>query len=145
MGPLHLTLSKNQFILSYIDVGSRYPEAIPLKKTRAIEVGKARMNIMSRLLVPEEFLSDRGSNFLSAVLKEAFKFLVVHHSETVPYHPLFNGAVEHFHHFLFQMIRSSSQEGQHWDKLLRCLLSSTCPLDGYFKIVYLLHRVSTGQ
>ena len=55
VGPLPLTLSKNQFILSYIDVVSWYPEAIPLKKTTAIEVGKALMNNMSRLSVPENY------------------------------------------------------------------------------------------
>ena len=145
VGPLPLTLGKNQFILSYIDVGSRYPEAIPLKKTTAIEVGKALMNIMSRLSVPEEFLSDRGSNFLSAVLKEAFKFLGVHHSKTAPYHPQSNGAVERFHHTLFQMIRSSSQEGQHWDELLPCLLfacrEAPCSTTGFspFELVFGKH------
>ena len=82
VGPLPLICNKNQFILSYIDVGSRYPEAIPLKKMTATEVGKALMNIISRLSVPEEFLCDRGSNFLSAVMKEMFKFLGVHHSKT---------------------------------------------------------------
>ena len=122
VGPLPLIRNKNQFILSYIDVGSRYPEAIPLKKTTATEVGKALMNIISCLSVPEEFLSDRGSNFLSAVMKETFKFLGVHYSKKALYCPQSNGAVEHFHHSLFQMIRSSSQEGQQWDKLLPCLL-----------------------
>ena len=103
------------------------------------------MNIMSQLSVAEEFLSDRGSNFLSAVLKEAFKFLVVHHSKMGPYHLQSNGAVERFHHSLFQMIRSSSQEGQHWDELLPCLLftcrEAPCSTTGFspFELVFGKH------
>ena len=139
--PLPLTRNKNKFIFSYIDVGLRYPKAIPLKKTTATEVGKALMNIISHLSVSEEFPSDRGSNFLSAVMKETFKFLGVHHSKMAPYRLQFNGAVERFHHS-FQMIRSSSQEGQQWDKFLPCLLfafrEAPCSTTGFspFKLVF---------
>ena len=145
MGPLPLTCNKNQFILSCIYVGSRYPEAIPLKKTTATEIGKALMNIISRLLVPEESLSDRGSNFLSAVMKEIFKFLGVHHSKMSPYRPQSTGAVERFHHSLFQIIRSSSQEGQQWDELLPCLLfacrEAPCSTTGFspFELMFGKH------
>ena len=75
--PLPLTHNKNQFILSYIDAGSRYSEAIPLKKMTATGVGKALMNIISHLSVPEEFLSDRGLNFLG-----------LHHSKIALEHSL---------------------------------------------------------
>ena len=103
------------------------------------------MNIIFRLSVPDEFLSDRGSNFLSAVMKETFKFLGVHHSKTAPYCPLSNEAVECFHHSLFQMIRSSSQEEKQWDKLLPCLLfarrEALCSTTGFlpFELVFGKH------
>ena len=145
VGPLPFTRNKNHSILSYNDFGSRYPEAIPLKKTTATGIAKALMNIISNLSAPEEFLSDRGSNFLSAVMKETFKFLGVHHSKTAPYRPQSNGAVECFHHSLFQMIRSSSQEGQQWDELLPCLLFTCrevlCSTTGFspFELVFGKH------
>ena len=50
-----------------------------------------------------------------------------------------------FHHSLFQMIRSSSQEGQHWDKLLPCLLfacrEAPCSNTGFslFELVFGKH------
>ncbi len=62
-----------------------------------------------------------------------------------PYHPKSNGAVERFHHSLFQMIRSSSQEGQHWDELLPCLLfacrEAPCSTTGFspFELVFGKH------
>ena len=145
VGPPPLTCNKNQFILSYIDVGSTYPEAIPLKEMTATEVEKALMNIIFRLSVPEEFLSDRGSNFLSALMKETFKFLGVHHSKMASYPPQSNGAVECFNHSLFQMIRSSSQERQQWDELFPCLLfacrKAPCSTTGFspFKLVFGKH------
>ena len=106
---------------------------------------EALMNIISCLLVPENFLSDRGSNFPSAVMKEKFKFLGVHHYKAAPYLPQSGGAVECFHHSLFEMIRSSSQEEQQWDKLLPCLLftckEALCYTIGFspFKLVFSKH------
>ena len=65
VGPLPMTKSKNRYILTYIDLGSRYPDTVPLSTTTADVIAKDLLNIMSRLSVPLERLSDRGSNFHS--------------------------------------------------------------------------------
>ena len=115
------TKSKNRYILTYIDLGSRYPDAVPLSTTADV-IAKALLNIMSRLSVPLEILSDRGSNFLSSVMKETFKFLGILHSKTAPYRPQSNGAVERFHHTLMQMVRKSVADHRDWDEHLQYLL-----------------------
>ena len=75
VGHLPVTRKKNRDILAYIDLGTRYPDAVPLHTTTAKAVAEKLLYIMSRLSVPLEILSDRGTNFMSTVMKEAFSFL----------------------------------------------------------------------
>ena len=80
------------------------------------------MSIMSRLSIPKEILSDRGSNFLSSVLKETYRFLGISHSRTAAYRPQSNGSVERFHQTLLQMIRKTIVDKREWDDMLPFLL-----------------------
>ena len=122
-GPLaYMTKSKNRYILMYIDLGSRYPDAVPLSTTTADVIAKALLNILSRLSVPLEILSDRGNNFLSSVMMETFKFLGILHSKMAAYRPQSNRAVERFHHTLMQMVRKSVADHSDWDEHLQYLL-----------------------
>ena len=60
VGPLTRTKAGNKCILTLMDYGSRYPEAIPLKITDSQTVATALVDIFSRLGIPEEILSDQG-------------------------------------------------------------------------------------
>ena len=118
VGPLPVTRKKNRYILTYIDLGTRYPDAVPLHITTVKVVAEKLLYIMSRLSVPLEILSDRGTNFMSKVMKEAFSFLGIQHSKTAPYRLQSSGAVEHFHHTLLQMIRKTVADHREWDDYL---------------------------
>ena len=65
VGPLPVTRKKNRYILTYIDLGTRYPDAVLLHVTTAKVVAEKLLYIMSRLSVPLDILSDRGANFMS--------------------------------------------------------------------------------
>ena len=142
VGPLPLTPRKNRYILTYIDLGSRYPEAVPLRTTTSRVVADALLTIMSRLSVPSEILSDRGSNFLSSVMRDAFDFLGIHHSKTAPYRPQSNGAVERFHQTLMQMVRRFDSDQRNWDDCLPYLLfacrEAPCSATGFspFELIF---------
>lgn len=145
VGPLPLTKSKNRYILTYIDIGSRYPDAVPLRITTAKVVAAALLSIMTRLSVPLEILSDRGSNFLSSVMKETLAFLGIAHSKTAPYRPQSNGTVERFHHTLVQMIRKSVADKRDWDDYLPFFLfacrEAPCQSTGFspFELIFGKH------
>ena len=73
--------------------------------------------------MPEEILTDQGSNFTSSLLAELYHMLHVHPIRTSPYHPQTDGLVERFNQTLKSMLRkSATQEGKDWDKLLPYLL-----------------------
>ena len=85
VGPLPLTPRKHLFILTYIILASRYPDAEPLKTTTSKAVAEALLKIMSRLSVPNEILTDRGPNFVSYFMAEVYKFQGIRHLKTAPY------------------------------------------------------------
>jgi hypothetical protein len=67
----------NRYILACIDHATRYPEAIPFKTQDAETVANALLNIFSRMGVPQEILSDQGTNFISDLMTELCRFLKI--------------------------------------------------------------------
>ena len=66
--------------------------------------------MFSRVGVPEEVLSDQGSQFLSGVMKEVSRLLSMKQLVTTPYHPMCNGLVERFNGTMKQMLKRMCAE-----------------------------------
>ena len=77
----------HRYILTLVDFATRYPEAVPLKTIDTETVAAALVNIFSRLGVPEEILSDLGTQFVSDCMKEVTRLLSIKQITTTPYHP----------------------------------------------------------
>jgi len=71
IGPLPRTRSGHKYILTICDYATRYPEAIALSSTEAEKVAKELVTLFSRVGIPDEILSDQGTNFMSALLQNA--------------------------------------------------------------------------
>ena len=71
------------FIL--VDEATRYPEAISLKNIDTETVAEALLVMCSRLGVPEEVLSDLGTQFTSDCMKEVSWLLFIRRLTTSPY------------------------------------------------------------
>lgn len=70
IGPLHLPTEKgNRFILTLVDYATRYPEAIALPGIDTERVAEALVEMFSRIGVPQEMLTDMGSQFTSSLMK----------------------------------------------------------------------------
>ena len=52
------------YLLTYVCLGSRYPEAIPLNRATAQECAKGLLDIFARNWVPDTILTDQGSPFM---------------------------------------------------------------------------------
>ena len=97
MGPITLASEKgHRYILILTDYASRYPEAVPIKNIDTETVAEALLNMYSRLGVPEEVLSDLGTQFVSKCMEKFSRLLSIKSLITAPYHPIFNGLVERF-------------------------------------------------
>lgn len=122
VGPLDRSRRGNRYLLTVMDFATRYPEAIPLRRTDAATVCEKLIETFSRYGIPEELLSDRGSNFLAKLTKELMEKLGVKHIKTSPYHPQTNGTLERFHSTLKQMLRKTCKDVKDWDLWIPHLL-----------------------
>ena len=123
VGPLPRSRLGNRFILVICDYATRYPEAIPLRSIDAVHIAEELIKVFARLGIPEEILTDQGSNFTSQLLAELYRLLHVHPIRTSPYHPQTDGLVERFNQTLKSMLRkAATEECKDWDKLVPYLL-----------------------
>ncbi|XP_053385664.1 uncharacterized protein LOC128550494 [Mercenaria mercenaria] len=107
VGPIEpMTDRKNRYILTMVDYATRYPEAIALPSIETERVAEALVDMYSRLGVPEEMLTDCGSQFTSELMAEVSRLLSLRQLTTTPYHPMCNGLVEKFNGSLKQMLKA---------------------------------------
>ena len=123
VGPLPRSSSGKRFILVICDYATRYPEAIALRTIDAPRIAKELITFFARVGIPEEILTDQGTNFTSQLLKEVYRLLQIRPIRTTPYHPQTDGLVKRFNHTLKSMLRkTANKDGKDWDELLPYLL-----------------------
>ena len=94
VGPLSRTKEGHRYILTIVDYGSRYPDAIPLRTTASQDVAEALLEYFSRVGLPKEILTDRVSNFTSDLMDKLYQMLGIRDIRTSAYHPQTDGMVE---------------------------------------------------
>lgn len=123
VGPLPRTSRGNRFILVVSDYATRYPEAIALRRVTAEKVAEELVTLFSRHGIPEEILTDQGTNFTSTLLGELYRMIGVKAIRTSPYHPQTDGLVERFNQTLKKMLKKVlAGEGRQWDVMLPYVL-----------------------
>lgn len=65
VGPLPRTKKGNQYLLTIMDMTTRYPEPYPLRTISAKNIIKCLLNLFSHFGFPKDIQSDQGSNFTS--------------------------------------------------------------------------------
>ena len=77
------------------------------------------MNLFARVGIPQEILTDQGTNFMSQLMMEIYSLLHIKSIRTTAYHPQTDGLVERFNKTLKAMLRKyATESGKEWDKLL---------------------------
>ena len=78
VGPLVKSALKHCWVLTMVDYATRYPEAVPCRGG----------SIFSRVGIPRQILSDRGSQFTSDLMKEVARLLSIKQLAATPYHAM---------------------------------------------------------
>ena len=123
VGPLPRSRSGNHHILVVCDYATRYPEAVAIKSIDAGRIAEELIKLFARVGVPEEILTNQGSNFTSSLLAELYRMLHVHPIRTSPYHPQTDGLVERFNQTLKAMLRTKKVKIETNCYLTCCLLT----------------------
>ena len=117
LGPVTATLSGNRYIVVFWCLFTKYVEAFAVSTIDAVVISQLFMdNIIFRHGAPRRFLTDRGSNFISKLMKEVCRMVNVEKIFTSTYHPQCDGFVERINGVIAQnlsMYVSSSQTD--WD------------------------------
>lgn len=120
VGPLSPASSDgHSYILTLIDYATSFPEAIPLKSITSVDIAEVLMTIFSRVGIPKEILSDRGTQFTSDLMGQVHKLVGVKPLFTTPYHPSTNGRLERQHAILKSILKKlCSLKPSEWHRYL---------------------------
>lgn len=124
VGPIKKSQSNSQYIVTAIDAFSRWglAKAYPDVKTSDI-ICFFEDEIICRHGLPEQVVSDNGTQFVSRQFEEYLKELGIRHNRTSIYHPAANGMDERFNGSLVKIIRNYTESNQtDWDKHIKWAL-----------------------
>ena len=133
-------------VLVKTDHFMRYALAVVTKDQMAKTVAKVFYECFIAVFrAPTKLLSDRGANFMSALVEELCSAFGIQKCRTTAYHAQCNGQVECFHQTLFHMIGKLSHDKkaqweQHLPELLQAYNSTRSVVTGY-----LLHYLMFGR
>ena len=65
-------------------MASKYTDVVPLKDISASSVAEGIIEVFSRTGIPRVILSDQGSQFLSALVKQLYSRLGISQMKTLP-------------------------------------------------------------
>ena len=114
VGPLPKGKGGCWFVLTAIDMASKWPEAIPLRSITARAVAQGMVEVFSRTGIPLQLLTDQGSQFIGSLVSHLCRDLSIDKVKTTPYHPETNGTIERMHGTLGAMLTKASALGLDW-------------------------------
>ena len=120
-GPLPVNGKSNRYIVTMMDVYSRYLIATPVRNHRASAVSRCLYeSVVAYFGAPRSILSDRGTEFTGMIWESLTQMLGAKIKLTSPYYPQGNSVIEKSHRTLSNMLRTMLLEkrGRDWSSLL---------------------------
>lgn len=106
VGPLESDVDNNKYILTLQCDLSKFVECYPLKNKEAVTVAQAFVeNFILRFGIPDEIVSDQGTEFLASTLTQTCKLLQIKKLNSTAYHHQTIGALENSHKTLGAYLR----------------------------------------
>ena len=146
VGELYCSDQGNKWILTAIDVFTRYPFAVPLPNRKAETVARALFeHIFQYHTFPKYLVTDNGSEFVGEVMKSLCRCFHISRIRTLPYTPTLNSCLENFHRYLNSTLTIlSGRFKQDWDKCVPLAMlafrSSTHATTGYSPFMSMMGR-----
>jgi len=124
VGPFPTAKGGFQYLLTTIDLATRWPEAIPLRSITAKTIIQHLTTIFAHTGFPKAIVSDNGQQFVGKVFSRWLKVHGIMHVRSSPYHPQGNGVVERMHRTLGAIITKTTRAKGNW--------ASVVPMALYF-------------
>ena len=110
----------HEYILTMIDVRTRFLIAVPLRNKKAKTVAQALFErIISQYGAPETIVSDQGSEFVNSIWQCLMDDWSIHHLTTASYSPASNGVCERVNGTISKIVRTLvASDPKEWSTLL---------------------------
>ena len=138
VGPFSVSRGVFRFLLTYLDMATRWPEAILLRKTTTKIITEQLTLVFSRCGFPTTLISDNGPQFVAKSFKKWLRDKGISHVRASPYHPQGNGVVERMHRTLSNVIARCTESKGNWAQIvpmamyfLRCMPSRATGLSPF--------------
>lgn len=116
VGPLPRTSNGNMYILTIVDMYTRFFVATPVRSITANTVLDTLKKLYANFGLPVSILSDNGSIFKNKVYQDFHKALGVEIKFTSPYKPNCNGRLEIIHKSLKSAMATICKQTFQWDQ-----------------------------
>ena len=120
IGPLNVSNDGNKYILTIIDVLTRYAVAVAIADKSASTVARALINhVFAVFGPPRSIYSDQGKEFVAQLTADVIKSFNVRQRTITIYRPQASGLVERYNSHLISILRALVHEHQDsWDMSL---------------------------
>ncbi|KAL6416863.1 hypothetical protein ACFW04_013119 [Cataglyphis niger] len=107
------------------DLLTKYSVAVPLREATSLAITDAlTKNFICIYGTPKAILTDQGTNFLSALMRNLTKRFNIQHFKTTAYHPQSNGSIERSHHVLTEYLKTQVEKEKEWDNYINMAMFS---------------------
>uniref|UniRef100_A0A1I7UWV7 RNA-directed DNA polymerase n=2 Tax=Caenorhabditis tropicalis TaxID=1561998 RepID=A0A1I7UWV7_9PELO len=112
-----LSIQGNRYMLTIIDLFTKYGTAVPIPDKRAETVLKAFTErwAIGEGRIPEKLLTDQGKEFDNELFSHFTKLMNIEHVMTKGYNSRANGCVERFNQTIEGIIKKKSPMPMEWD------------------------------
>ncbi|EGT47562.1 hypothetical protein CAEBREN_01908 [Caenorhabditis brenneri] len=118
-----VSTSGNRYMLTIIDLFTKYGTAIPIPDKRGETVLKAFVDrwAVGEGRIPETLLTDQGKEFVNEHFQNLAKILNIKHITTKGYNSRANGGVERFNKTITHIIKKKNRVSYEWDEQVRLM------------------------
>ena len=125
LGPLPCTREGNRFILVVSDLFTKWVEVFSMKDQQATTIADCILEVIARFSVPKSLLTDKGTNFESALIKHICERLGIKKLRCTSQHPQTDGQTERYNRTLCDCLTQYVNANQSdWDKWLSIVTSA---------------------
>lgn len=110
IGPLPESTDGKKYILVMMDCFSRFVELFAIRTTSAEECASCLLQFIGRYGAPEQIMSDRGTQFVNAIVANLLKRTGTHHILSIAYSKQENALVERMNREVMRQLRAMVSE-----------------------------------
>jgi len=114
VGPYPTAKGGFRFLLTCVDLATRWPEAIPIRVCTARVIIDKLEEIFTHNGFPTTIVSDNGAQFVGKTFTRWMVQNGITHIKSSPYHPQGNGVVERLHRTLGAIIAKTTNAKGNW-------------------------------